>query len=160
MTVKSSCYSRQLTIAKRKELLLYSRRFILTDEWHLKSLRGIQCVGYKGLRSERNYRGEYHCQQRGIKSGEGGNRLYPRAWAILSLLRFMNWCKSRDSSVGIALCYGLDHRGSRVRFPKGLGNFLFTITSRTALGPTQPPIHWVPAAPFLGVKRPGREADH
>jgi hypothetical protein len=31
--------------------------------------------------------------------------------------------KSRDSSVGIALCYGLDDQGSRVRFPAGAGNF-------------------------------------
>jgi hypothetical protein len=31
--------------------------------------------------------------------------------------------KSRDGSVGIALCYGLDDRGSRVRFPAGAGNF-------------------------------------
>jgi hypothetical protein len=29
----------------------------------------------------------------------------------------------RDSSVGIALGYGLDNRGSRVRFPAGAGNF-------------------------------------
>jgi hypothetical protein len=27
-------------------------------------------------------------------------------------------------------------------------------------GPTQPPIHWVPAALSLGVKWPGHEADH
>jgi hypothetical protein len=34
--------------------------------------------------------------------------------------------------------------------------------SRTALGPTQPPIHWVPGALSLGggVKQPGCEADH
>jgi hypothetical protein len=31
--------------------------------------------------------------------------------------------KSRDSSVGIALGYGLDDRGSRVRFPARAGNF-------------------------------------
>jgi hypothetical protein len=31
--------------------------------------------------------------------------------------------KSRDSPVGIALGYGLDDRGSRVRFPAGAGNF-------------------------------------
>jgi hypothetical protein len=30
---------------------------------------------------------------------------------------------SRDSSVGLALGYGLDDRGSRVRFPAGAGNF-------------------------------------
>jgi hypothetical protein len=47
---------------------------------------------------------------------------------------------SRDSSVGIALGYGLDDRGSSVRFPAGLGIFLFTAASRTALEPTQPPI--------------------
>jgi hypothetical protein len=31
--------------------------------------------------------------------------------------------KSRDSSVGIALGYGLNDRGSRVRFPAGVRNF-------------------------------------
>jgi hypothetical protein len=31
--------------------------------------------------------------------------------------------RSRDSSVGIALGYGLDDRGSRVRFLAGAGNF-------------------------------------
>jgi hypothetical protein len=31
--------------------------------------------------------------------------------------------ESRDSSVGIALGYGLYDRGSRVRFPTGAGNF-------------------------------------
>jgi hypothetical protein len=41
-----------------------------------------------------------------------------------------------------------------------LGIFLFTTASRTALEPTQPPIQWVPGALSLGVKRPGREADH
>jgi hypothetical protein len=38
--------------------------------------------------------------------------------------------------------------------------FVFTIASRTALWPTQPPIQWVPGAISLGVKRPVREADH
>jgi hypothetical protein len=42
----------------------------------------------------------------------------------------------------------------------GLGIFLFTTASRTALGPTQPPIQWVLGALSLGVKRPGREADN
>jgi hypothetical protein len=31
--------------------------------------------------------------------------------------------KSRDSSVGLALGYGLDDLGSRVRFPAEAGNF-------------------------------------
>jgi hypothetical protein len=45
-------------------------------------------------------------------------------------------------------------------FRRELGIFLFTTTSRKALGPTQPPIQWAPAALSLGVKRPGREAYH
>jgi hypothetical protein len=49
---------------------------------------------------------------------------------------------------------------SRFRFPAGLGILLFTAASRTALGPTQPPIQWVPGALSLGVKRPEREPDH
>jgi hypothetical protein len=37
---------------------------------------------------------------------------------------------------------------------------LSTTSSRPVLGPTQPPIQWVPGALSLGVKRPGREADN
>jgi hypothetical protein len=68
--------------------------------------------------------------------------------------------ESRDSSGGIPLGYGLDSRGSRVQFPAGVGIFLLTTATRTALGPIQPPIQWVPGALSLGVKRPGRKADH
>jgi hypothetical protein len=42
----------------------------------------------------------------------------------------------------------------------GVGIFLFTTASRMVLGPTQPPIQWVPGALSLGVKWPGRKADH
>jgi hypothetical protein len=59
---------------------------------------------------------------------------------------------------GIAQEYGLDDRGFESR--QGLGVFLFTTLSRPAPGPTQPPIQWWPVALSLGVKRPGREADH
>jgi hypothetical protein len=37
--------------------------------------------------------------------------------------KYISIAKSRDSSVGIALGYGLDDRGSRVGFPAGAGNF-------------------------------------
>jgi hypothetical protein len=56
--------------------------------------------------------------------------------------------------------YGLDDWGSKVQFPVGAGNFLFTTMSRTALGTIQPPTRWVPGAVSLEVKRPGREADY
>jgi hypothetical protein len=68
--------------------------------------------------------------------------------------------KSPDSSVGIALGYGLDERGLVFDSRWGLEIFLFTITSITPPVPTQPPIQWVDGALSLGVKRPGRETDH
>jgi hypothetical protein len=58
----------------------------------------------------------------------------------------------------VSLGYGLDGRGFESQ--QGQGIFLFTTASRTALGPTQLPIQWVPRALSLGVKRPEREADH
>ena len=59
----------------------------------------------------------------------------------------------RDSSVGIATRYGLDGPGIESRWRRD-----FLHPSRPALGPTQPPIQWVPGL-SLGVKRPGRGAD-
>jgi hypothetical protein len=80
--------------------------------------------------------------------------------SVLQIFHQLLSHQNRDSSVGIALGYGLDDRGSMVRFPARLEIFLFTTAFRTALGPTQLPIQWVPGALPLGVKRPGREADH
>jgi hypothetical protein len=68
--------------------------------------------------------------------------------------------KNRGSSVGVVTGYGLDDRMIEVRFPVGLGIFLFTTPSRPTLRPTQPPIQWVAGALSLGVKREEREADH
>jgi hypothetical protein len=43
---------------------------------------------------------------------------------------------------------------------QGQGIFLSTTASRPALGPTQPPIQWVPGVLSLGVKQPARQADN
>jgi hypothetical protein len=59
---------------------------------------------------------------------------------------------------GIGLSYGLDDGEFDSR--RRLRIFLFTTSSRPALGPTQPPIQWVPGTLSLGVKWPGFEADH
>jgi hypothetical protein len=63
-------------------------------------------------------------------------------------------------SVCITTDYGLDDRMIGVRIPAGLRICFFDTASSQALGPTQPPIQWVPRALSLGVKRPVSEADH
>jgi hypothetical protein len=63
--------------------------------------------------------------------------------------------KSRDSSVGIDLGYGLDDRGSGVRFPAGAGNFSLhhRIQNGSGVHPDSYPMD--KRASFSG-----READH
>jgi hypothetical protein len=60
------------------------------------------------------------------------------------------WTRSTGWTIGVLGFYSW----------RRLGIFLFTTASRTALGPTHPPIQWIPGAPSLGVKRQGIEADH
>jgi hypothetical protein len=49
---------------------------------------------------------------------------------------------------------------ARVRFPAGAREFFYSTASRLVLGPTQPPIQWVPRVISRGIKRPGRESDN
>jgi hypothetical protein len=67
--------------------------------------------------------------------------------------------ESRDSSVGIALGYGLDDRGSRVRFPAEAGNFSLHHRVQTGSGahPASCPVGV--RGSFPGVKRQGCETD-
>jgi hypothetical protein len=60
---------------------------------------------------------------------------------------------SRDRAAGIATGYGLDHRGIGIRVLCRSKNFIFSTSSRSAPGSTQPPIQWVPGALSPGVKR-------
>jgi hypothetical protein len=57
------------------------------------------------------------------------------------------------SVVGIATSYGLDGPGIEFRCGRD-----FPHLSRPALGPTQPPLQWVPGL-SRGKERPGRDAD-
>jgi hypothetical protein len=66
----------------------------------------------------------------------------------------------RDSSVGITLGYGLDNRGSRVRFPAGAGNFSLHHRVRNGFGAHSASCTMGTRAVSLVVKGSAREADH
>jgi hypothetical protein len=58
------------------------------------------------------------------------------------------------SSVNIVSGYGLDHRVIEVRSQaEERGFFLLTPVSRSVLGPTQPPVHWIPEVLSPWLKR-------
>jgi hypothetical protein len=65
---------------------------------------------------------------------------------------FQNLLKEGSSVSAVTELLEGDDRGSILG--RGSYFFLFVITSRPALRPTQPPIQWL-----QGVKQPGREAD-
>jgi hypothetical protein len=83
-----------------------------------------------------------------LRSSKGIIRsvLIPHHVATLLLLRYSDWLRAGRL------------RG-RSSIPGGGKNFHFPTSSRPTLGPTQPPIQWVPGTLSPGVKRQGREAD-
>jgi hypothetical protein len=76
--------------------------------------------------------------------------LWPQFWFIIYLFGnlFLYWC--------CMLLYSFTDFYRN----QGLRIFLLTTVSRMALGPTQPPMQWVPGALYLRVNWPGRETDH
>jgi hypothetical protein len=83
------------------------------------------------------------------KIGGGGDwaPTYFTTWEPGQLSRYSDWLRA-------------GRRRGRSSCPGRVKNFLFSTSSRPALGPTQPPIQWVPGARSPGVKREGREADY
>jgi hypothetical protein len=63
--------------------------------------------------------------------------------------------ESRDSSVGIAMGYGLDDRGSRVRFPAAAGNFSFHHSVQNGSGAHPASYPMGTGGSFLGGKAAG-----
>jgi hypothetical protein len=107
-----------------------SAQLVKAADWH-----GLQC-------HERCWKNQLH----------GGNRLW---FHVYSLVRNEPGWRSRYS-------HWLRPGRPRGRSwsPSKVKNFLFPMSSRPALGSTQPPIQWIKGSLSPGLKGPGREADH
>jgi hypothetical protein len=80
----------------------------------------------------------------GLKDFIESSFIFSQLWYYEPLQTYRRF---RDSSVGIATGYGLDDQeGGGSSSPGKVKNFHFSISSRPALGSTQPPIKWVPGA--------------
>jgi hypothetical protein len=108
------------------------------------------------------------------------HRLWMRGSLLILPYTFMTWrlgkrtkfysnqedaipkfCLSRNYILKLrttALGYGLDDQGFESQHEVEI--YLFTTETGPNLQPTQPPIQWVPGTLSLGIKWPGREADH
>jgi hypothetical protein len=71
-------------------------------------------------------------------------------WACLRLSKYPGRCTGQT----------MTRRGVGIRVPVEARLFLLPALFRPALGSTQPSIQWVPRVLSLGVKLPGRGADH
>jgi hypothetical protein len=84
-----------------------------------------------------------------------------RPTSLLTFFYQKYWRRwSHDSSVGVALGYRVDDRGSRVRFPAGARNFSLHYCVQNGSGAHPASYPMGTRGSFPGVKRPGQEADH
>jgi hypothetical protein len=102
---------------------------------------------------------------RGRKLPEAGKACTVRSsimWDLRfsRLWRFVSWSSMLRLHVGMRHGTTVSEGLAASGWSETSLSYYLTTASRTALGLTQPPIQWIPGVLYLGVKRPGSEADH
>jgi hypothetical protein len=75
--------------------------------------------------------------------------------SLVNNVLLSSYCNSLKDGIAQSVWRRVTDWTAAVGLPAGTRISLFSTESRPALGPTQPPIQWIP-----GVKRPVRDADH
>ena len=129
MLSPSKFYALRTSHTHSDNMVRSHKRPLITTEHRLKYKQPL-LQGYRAVKRNSN-------DKQSISTTD--SKYWLSYWENTIYSRNLRWPGGRDSSVGIATRYGLDGPGIESLWGRD-----FPHPSRPALGPTQPPVQWIP----------------